>query len=106
MTYLVVYLKENEEWEFQTPLGQSTGFIFTRDRGLSINGLPLQKSKLAILEHNDGLIKVKASAELSNFILELAELTPYEVLTKGGQIHTNKGALVRSTGRITEIGRE
>tara|TARA_B100000809_G_scaffold123325_1_gene121451 strand:+ start:832 stop:1647 length:816 start_codon:yes stop_codon:yes gene_type:complete len=104
MTYLDISLKENEEWEFQIPKNQTTGFIFTRDGQLSINGLPLANTNMAILEHNDGLIKVKGTAVLTNFILVLAEPSPYQVITKGGQIHTNQEALVRSTRRIYELG--
>ena len=104
MTYLDVYLKEGEEWEFETPKGQTTGFVFTRDGNVSVAGEMLQNSLMGILEHNDGIIKVKAESKESNFIVVIAEPSAYPIVSSGSQIHTNRESLERSRKRIGEIG--
>lgn len=105
MTYLDVSLKQGEEWEFKTPKNQTTGFVFTRDGSVSVNEESLGNSQMGILEHKEGVIKIKATSVQTNFIVVIAEPSPYKVLAKGGQIHTNQDALVRSAGRIFELGR-
>ena len=105
MTYLDVCLKAGETWHFQTPKGQTTGFIFTRDGEVKVGDTLLENSKMAILEHNDGEITIKAISESSNFIVVVAKPTEHDVVVKGGQIHTNIFALERSYNVIQELGK-
>lgn len=104
MTYLDVQLKKGEEWQWNTPVGQSTGFIFTRDGEVTIDGATLPNSRMGILEHHDGVLKVKAHSEWAAFIIVLAIPNQLPIVARGGQIHTNNVSLERSMNRIREIG--
>ena len=104
MTYLDVYLKEGETWKWHTPKGQSTGFIFTRDGELEIANEIIPNSRMAILEHNEGVIEANAVSPNSNFIVVLAEPSTYNQVVQGGQIHTNLNSLKRSAAHIHAIG--
>lgn len=104
LTYLDVYLKEGESWKFNTPSGQKTGFIFTRDGELRVGDTLVPNSKLAVLEGNEGEISVSAEGRESNFIVVLAAPSTEEVVVQGGQIHTNKESLERSAQHIEKLG--
>jgi redox-sensitive bicupin YhaK (pirin superfamily) len=106
MTYLDVFLEEGEVWEYETPKGQTMGFIFTRDGELKINGDMVGNSKMAVLDHKDGRITVEAKSLNSNFIIVLAKPETYSTVTQGGQIHTNTMSLQRSEENIKKIGKE
>ena len=103
MTYLDVALQEGEEWYFDTPAGQSTGFIFIRDGSLQIGDRDLENSSMGILEHNEGQIKVKALSPITNFVLVIAEPNNNPIVSSGSQIHTNREALERSSIRIQKL---
>ncbi len=105
LTYLDVYLNEGETWSFDTPKGQTTGFVFTRDGELTIGNTIIPNSKLAILEHNEGLITANAVGKESNFIVVLAQPSQEDVVAQNGQIHTNRASLQRSAEHIKSIGK-
>lgn len=102
MTYLDVSLEANEKWVYQTPAGQTTGFIFTRDGEIDIQGEQLGTGQMGILEHNEGEIEVMAKASTS-FILVIAEPSQWPILTQAGQIHTNRDSMERSLEQIQRI---
>ena len=105
ITYLDVNLKKGESWNYQTPKGQTTGYIFTRDGEIEIDKKLLPNSSMGILEHNEGTIKVKALSDVSTFILVIAEPSKFPVIAQGGQIHTNEESLKRSLHNIREMGK-
>ncbi|UTW65434.1 pirin family protein [bacterium SCSIO 12643] len=104
MTYLDVSLKAGETWKFETPKGQTTGFVFTRDGAIKLNEELIENNKMAILEHKEGVLQVEAHNENSNFIVVLAKPESYPSVTHGGQIHTNEESLLRSLEHIKKIG--
>ncbi|MCG8326066.1 MAG: pirin family protein [Chitinophagales bacterium] len=99
MTYLDIKLKAGESFEFQTPKGQTRGFVFPRSGSVSLyeDNLPLKH--LSILEDNDGKLEFLAETD-SAFILLMAAPQNHPIITQGGSIHTNEGALERSFKRI------
>mgnify|MGYP000207761188 CR=1 FL=1 len=105
MTYLDVYLKKGESWSYQTPEGQTTGYIFTRDGSVQVGGESIPNSKMGILEHNSGLIEVETVEEDAAFILVTSEPSPYPVVSRGGQIHTNLESLEKSLHEIQRTGK-
>lgn len=104
MTYLDVKLGANEVFEFQTPEGQTTGFVFPRSGNVELFEDTLPLNNLSILENNEGRIEIIAKAE-SQFVVLMAEPQNYPMLTKGGSIHTNKASLDRSFARIRALGK-
>ena len=105
MTYLDVYLKEGETWSFDPPKGQTTGFIYSRDGELLVGNERVINSKMAILKASDQTINVTAASKESNFIVVLTEPSAHDIVTRGGQIHTNIDSLNRSSQYIQEIGK-
>ena len=103
MTYLDLKLQAGESFDFETPKGQTTGFIFPRKGDLTLHDLPVPLRNLSILENNEGSIKLKASTD-SQFVLLMAEPQLYPILSQGGSVHTNKEAMERSFARIQKIG--
>ncbi len=103
MTYLDVSLSAHEAWSFETPAGQTSGFVFTRDGSLAILGSEVGNGQMGILEANGGTIGIRASAAACNFVLVLAEPSPWPIVASGGQIHTSREALARSTARIRSL---
>lgn len=104
MTYLDVNLKEKEAWFYETPVGQTTGFVFTRDGSLDTGDTVLKEGQMGILEHNEGVFQATALNGPCSFVLIIAEPSRHQVVAKGGQIHTNEASLARSTAQIREIG--
>ena len=104
MTYLDIDLKANETFEFQTPLGQATGFVFPRNGNIELFGDSLPLNHLSILENNEGNIAITAMAD-SQFVLLTAVPQSFPIVSEGGSIHTNQAALERSFQRIKEIGK-
>lgn len=105
MTYLDVSLKKGEQWFFDTPAKQTTGFMFTRDGGIQVGEDALEEGEMGILEHNDGRIEVTAISNRSNFILVIAEPSVESTIARNGQIHTNEAALERSYKHIVSLGK-
>ena len=105
MTYLDVQLKEGEEWEFETPTGQTTGFIYPREGNVAVWEDLIDVGLMGILEHKEGKVKVKASSQGAKFVMIIAEPGSYPVVSSGSQIHTNSEALERSKERIKELGK-
>ncbi len=103
MTYLDVNLKANETFEFKTPPGQTTGFIFPRNGNIELFGDNLPLNHLTILENNEGSIVIFASAD-SQFVLLMSRPQNLPIITQGGSIHTSQVTLERSLARIREIG--
>ena len=104
MTYLDIHLSTNEAFSFQTPQGQTTGFIFPRTGNLELFGESLPLNHLSILENNEGRLELKAKTD-SQFVLLIAAPQNYPIVTKGGSIHTNQAAMERSFKRIRAIGK-
>ena len=102
MTYLDIELQAGETFEFQTPKGQTTGFIFPRKGQLNLYESTVPLGHLSILENNEGLIKLTAASN-SKFVLLMAAPQHYPSITYGGSIHTSDAALDRSIKRISNI---
>lgn len=103
MTYLDVSLKSGETWEFKTPKNQTTGFIFNREGKIEAGEIILGADQMGVLEHSEGLIKIKALDD-AEFVLVIAEPSPFPIISSGSQIHTNEDSLERSAERINKIG--
>ena len=102
MTYLDVNLKQGEKWNFDTPSGQTTGFVFARDGELIISGNTLPNQLMGILEHNGGQISISTESDEAQFVVVLAEPSAFPVIASGGSIHTNADAMQRSAERIRD----
>lgn len=103
MTYLDVQLKAGEQFEFQTPKEQTTGFVFPRAGKMELYGENLPLNQLSILEENEGLVKAEAATD-SAFVLIMAKPQHYPILAQHGSIHANAAAMERSFERIQKIG--
>ena len=103
MTYLDVTLKAGESFEFKTPAGQTTGFIFPRNGNIELSGDSLPLNQIGILENNEGTLAIRALAD-SQFVLLMTAPQNKPIITQGGSIHTNREALERSFKRIREVG--
>ena len=81
MTYLDVTLNATEQWQFNTPEKQNTGFIFCRKGEITSGGIHIKENEMGILEHNEGQITVDANSD-AEFIVVLAEVStfPYCIL--------------------------
>ena len=99
MTYLDVVLEKGDSFEFQSPDGQTTGFIFPREGEAYLYDEVLPLNHLSVLENNNGLLNITVNS-LSKFVVLLAEPQNYPIITKGGSIHTNKESMQRSMERI------
>lgn len=102
MTYLDIQLRAGETFEFDTPKGQTTGFIFPRSGSTKLWDTELPLGKLAILESSEGNISL-TSEEGAELVLALAVPQSYPIVTQGGSIHTNEAAMQRSFERIRQI---
>lgn len=103
MTYLDIHLEAGGSFAFKTPENQTKGFIFPRTGSLNMDSnLPL--NALAILEENEGELRIKANTD-SQFVLVLSEPQNSAILSRGGSIHTNYEAMDRSFSRIKETGK-
>ncbi len=99
LTYLDINLKKGERFEYQTPQGQDRGFVFPRKGSLRLYNDELPLEKLSILEDNEGQLIFEASSDTA-FVLILAEKQEVNTVTQAGSIHSNAGALQRSSNRI------
>lgn len=105
MTYLDVKLKAGESFNFQTPEGQTQGFVFPRKGVISLHGEELPLNHLSVLENNAGEVKIVAKADTA-FVIAMTEPASYPIITEGGSIHTNAEAMTRSFDRIRQVGQE
>ena len=103
MTYLDIQLKENESFTFQTPKGQTRGFVFLRTGELELFNDNIPLNHIGILENNEGRLDFQAKKD-SAFVLLMAVPQEEQIITQGGSIHTNEEALQRSLKRINQIG--
>ncbi len=103
MTYLDVALSTNEVWEYETPQGQTNGFLFPREGELQIEGATIPNQRMGILDKNEGLIRVTTASPQARFMVALAEPSEHRVVSTGSSIHTNEAALARSLRRIKEL---
>lgn len=99
MTYLDVNLKANESFHFQTPEGQTTGFVFPRAGNVELFGESLALNHLSILENNEGALSINALAD-SQFIIALTAPSNHPIIAERGSIHTNRTSMERSFERI------
>lgn len=104
MTYLDIKLKATESFHFETPKGQTAGFIFPRKGNVTLFEDDLPLGHLSILENNEGHLVLTAKTD-SEFVLIMGEPQHYPIVTKGGSIHTNQDAIKRSFQRINDIGK-
>lgn len=105
MTYLDVSLSKGQVWNFDTPEGQTTGFVFMREGHIDLGNGEMGREGMAVLEHNEGALQIEAKAD-AKFIVVLAEPSAFPIVSSGSQIHTNQDALDRSAARIRDIGLE
>lgn len=103
LSYLDINLNAGESFNFKTPKGQTTGFIFPRKGNLELFGETVPLSNLSILENNEGELSILAKTK-SEFVLVITEPQNYPIITQAGSIHTNVDSLKRSNTRIREIG--
>lgn len=104
MTYLDVNLAAGESFQFDTPQGQTVGFVFPRKGGIELFGTALPLNHLSVLENNEGGIVITANVD-SQFVVLMAVPQNLPIVTQGGSIHTNQASLERSFHRIKEIGK-
>ena len=102
MTYLDIRLDAKETFQFETPPGQTKGFIFPRQGKMSLSGESLPLHHLSILEENEGYIELRAETE-SAAVLILGEPQSHPIITQAGSIHTNDEAMMRSMKRIQAL---
>ena len=103
LTYLDVILESGESFAFDTPPGQTTGFVFPRSGSLRLHGDEVPGHRLSILENNEGHLEFTAEAK-TKFVLLLAAPQDHPIVSHGGSIHTNVESLERSFERIKRIG--
>ncbi len=103
MTYLDIELKAGETFRWDTPHGQSKGFIFPRLGEASLQGQLLPQGNLSILEEGEGLIEIQATSDAA-LVLLCAAPQDYPIVSRRASIHTNSEALDRSLLRIQQIG--
>ena len=92
-------LNENESFHFQTPKGQTTGFIFPRVGNVELFGESLAPNHLSILENNEGDLSINALTD-SQFIIAMASPQNHPIIAEQGSIHTNRISMERSFERI------
>lgn len=105
MTYLDVKLRAGESFSFQTPEGQTQGFVFPRKGAISLHGEELPLNHLSILENNMGDVEITATSDTA-FVMAMTEPASHPIITQGGSIHSNEGAMARSFERIEQLRQE
>lgn len=103
MTYLDIHLNKGETWSFESPAGQTTGFLYPRDGSIQVQGRTVPNQLMGMLDHQEGTIEVTTNEDEAQFVLIIAEPSQHALVTAGGSIHTNSAAMARSAGRIQEI---
>lgn len=105
ITILNVKLNAGEEWTFQPPKNQERGFIYPRSGSVEIGTQTINKFFLGQFEESNKPAFIKA-IEDTEFLVALAEPSPYPIVHQYGQIHTNKKSLEDSTIKIRDIGEQ
>lgn len=105
LTYLDVHLDAGESWRWQSPAGQTRGFVYPRGNSLTCGGKRVPEHTLAILEENDGLLEINTDGPV-DFVVVLAAPSDDPIVAARGSMHTNQEALDRSLTRLEKIGAE
>ncbi|MDT9673216.1 pirin family protein [Pseudomonas lini] len=102
MNYLVVRLKDGEQWRYTPPPGHNVAWLAVNAGRLDVGG-PVDAGELAVFEESDQAIDFVARGDTS-FVLGSAVKHPHDLVLGSYSVHTSRAALVQGEAEIQRIG--
>lgn len=105
INYLLVTLKQGENWVYQPPAGHSVGWLALAKGELAADGV-IQPREMVSFDSSEAPITLQAlGLEDAVFVLGSAIPHPYELHLGYYSVHTNEQALEQGERRIAELGK-
>lgn len=101
LTYLDVTLEKGQGFVFETPEGQTKGFVFPRSGSVKLGDDEIPTGHMGILTDDSGTLRLKG-LEPSKFVVVLSAPQDLSMVTHHGSVHTSMSAMLRSQERIRE----